>query len=95
MKDYETTYKNMLIDKGWFNDVQENYVWHKADSNIYLDTLLNDVFDYTFGCSNGYNFVIITKDWVYFPSTYDGAEDVERMPRNPNDKFEPYHVGGE
>lgn len=97
------TYLEMLKDNNWLEDVKQNYVWHKAhiqnrdeepEPIEELWNLLKEKFNSGYGGVEGANFVIITKNWVYFPCCYDGAEWVERVPRNPNDDFIPEHFGG-
>ena len=46
-----------------------------------------------FGDSEGIPFTAWSKEWVYFPATYDGAEWVERVPRDPCD-IKTEHIGG-
>ena len=51
-------------------------------------------FDDGFGGSNGGPFTVWTKDFVYFPVVYDGAEWVGSVPRNPCD-IATEHVGSQ
>lgn len=86
-----------LMDEDWLDDIKNNLVWFKYEEQEEyktLDFLLNRKFDAGYGLPEGLSFIIITKEWIYFPSTYDGSECVERMPRNPNEDFEPIHIGG-
>jgi len=55
---------------------------------------LDAKFDDSYGAEEGEPFCLWTKDWVYFPVCYDGAEWVGSVPRNPRDSFEPWHFGG-
>lgn len=90
-----TTYKELLNEDG-YNDIKENCEWFNVNckKQISLNELLEEKFDAGYGSANGKSFVIITKNWVYFPVVYDGAEWVDRVPRNPNEKFIPKHFGG-
>lgn len=99
------TWKEKAIRSNLYSDIQNNLVWFKYDApNNFseqaerydgsLEYLLNYEFDDDFGSPEGLSFVIITNDWVYFPSSYDGAEDIERVPRNPNNNYCPEHIGG-
>ncbi len=51
-------------------------------------------FDAGYGGAEGVPFTLWTKERVYFPVTYDGAESVGSAPRNPCDEA-CRHVGGE
>lgn len=50
-------------------------------------------FDDGFGAENGDHFTVWTKDRVYFPACYDGAEWCASVPRHP-DGTATKHVGG-
>jgi hypothetical protein len=54
---------------------------------------LDAEFDTDFGGVNGCSFTLWTKNRVYFPTSYDGAEDVASAPRNPCEEAMD-HVGG-
>ena len=56
--------------------------------------ILNYDFDSGYGGSNGSFFTAWTKDVVYFPAVYDGAEWIASVPRNPCNNATK-HVGGE
>jgi len=51
-------------------------------------------FDSSFGMSCGKPFTLWTTNRVYFPVTYDGAEWVGSVSRNPDGK-PTYHLGGQ
>lgn len=76
-----------------------NSVFGKAgDTWEDLETTFEDgeaweEFDPDFGHVQGKSFTAWSKDWVYFPVKYDGAEWIERVPRNPCD-IKTNHVGG-
>lgn len=92
----KTTWKT-LMDEDWLDDIKNNLVWFKyeeQEKHKTLDFLLNRKFDNGYGSREGLSFIIITKEWIYFPTIYDGAEDAERIPRNPNANYEPIHFGG-
>ena len=57
------------------------------------DEDLNERFYDGFGSSNGKPFTAWTKDRVYFPVVYDGAEWVGSVPRNPNGEKTKHHGG--
>ena len=67
------------------------------DDELIANTLSNEEynrpFDDGFGGPEGKPFTAWSKEWVYFPVCYDGAEWVERVPRNPCD-VPTEHVGG-
>lgn len=58
------------------------------------DDELDEKFDGGFGGSEGKPFTAWTKDFVYFPVVYDGAEWVGSVPRNPCN-IASCHKGGE
>ena len=100
------TYLEMFIHNEWLEDIEFNYETHIAHpfqyewenlekpNYISLNELLRREFDAGFGCIDGYNFILYTKDWVYFPCCYDGAEWIDRVPRHPNKDYIPKHFGG-
>lgn len=55
---------------------------------------LGRTFNAGHGGSEGDPFTLWTRQYVYFPVTYDGAEWVGSVPREPCDKATA-HVGGE
>lgn len=59
-----------------------------------LDMELDRPFDKGFGHRSCAPFTVWTKNYVYFPTTYDGSEWVSSVPRNPNG-VACSHVGGE
>jgi len=58
-----------------------------------LNPLDYDV-DMGYGYENAHSFYIYTKDWILLKGTYDGAEWVEAIPRNPNKEEVPKSIGG-
>jgi len=58
-----------------------------------LDALDYDT-DLSYGGENAHSFYIYTKDWILLKGTYDGAEWVEAIPRNPNKEEVPKSIGG-
>ena len=101
-----TTYYKMFKDTGWLEDIENNYEAHKAkpfqyewernenSNNVSINKLLKREFDAGYGGVEGYSFILYTKEWIYFPVTYDGAEWIDRVPRHPNKDYIPYHFGG-
>lgn len=100
-----TTYREQLKNSDWLEDVENNYIWHKALTvepplnddrieSLSFNDLLNQRFDDGYGGVEGADFVLITTEWVYFPICYDGAEWIGRVPRIPNETFKPGHFGG-
>jgi hypothetical protein len=65
------------------------YAWADAPAE-----LLDEKFDDSWGTAEARPFVAWSERWVYFPVTYDGAEWVSKVPRNPCSEFAPGHVGG-
>jgi len=54
---------------------------------------MNKKFYVGHGIEEGEPFTLWTKDRVYFPVCYDGAESVGSVPRNPCDEVT-FHIGG-
>jgi len=48
----------------------------------------------SYGCENVHSFYIYTEDWILLKGTYDGAEWVEAVPRNPDKEVVPKSIGG-
>jgi len=55
--------------------------------------VLDEKFDAGYGGSEGPPVLVWTEDYVYFPVVYDGAEWMDRAPRNPRPEGMG-HVGG-
>jgi len=49
----------------------------------------------SYGHHSGESFIVYTDNYIYFPTTYDGWEECECIPRHPNIDWEPKHYGGE
>ena len=62
--------------------------------NTLLESEMDVEFDDGYGGSEGIPFTAWSKDRVYFPVVYDGAEWVSSVPRNPCTKASG-HCGGE
>lgn len=58
--------------------------WDNVESQCISDAELHTEFDPGFGGPEGAPFCIWTKERVYFPHEYDGAEYVLSVSRNPN-----------
>jgi hypothetical protein len=80
----------ILIDR--FFDICDDK-WENVISCTLTEEQLNKKFNAGYGVEEGRPFTIWTKDHVYFPSCYDGSEDVARVSRNP-DGEPTSHVGG-
>lgn len=96
------TWRNMITDAMGSDDSFDNVVGEVAGSfrgeDYQFDkppavSWLDEEFEDGFGWPAGCHFTLWTKDYVYFPVCYDGAESVGRAPRNPT--LQPNaHVGG-
>lgn len=73
--------------------VAEGLKIEDAESCTLTDEELDVEFYAGFGSPNGKRFTLWTKNKVYFPVCYDGAESVECVSRNPDGK-PTEHVGG-
>lgn len=66
--------------------------WNLIESNTLTDEDLEIRFNDGYGRANGKPFTIWTKNRVYFPVEYDGAEHVDSVSRNP-DNEPTQHIG--
>jgi len=60
--------------------------WEDVVQTTLTDEEMDRVFDGGFGSVCGCAFTLWTKERVYFPMSYDGAEYVKSVPRNPCDE---------
>lgn len=67
--------------------------WDNIVSMTLTEDDLDKKFDSGFGSINGISFTVWTKNRVYFPVVYDGAEWVGSVSRNP-DGLPTEHIGG-
>lgn len=67
--------------------------WEDIEENTMTEEDMMKNFDDDFGTTNGCPFTVWTKNTVYFPICYDGAEWVGSVSRNPDGK-PTYHQGG-
>lgn len=58
------------------------------------EAIWDEVFDGGYGGSQGKPILAWSKQYVYFPVTYDGSEWIDRAPRNPQPDGQS-HTGGE
>lgn len=72
----------------------KNESWDDVIAVAPSEDVLDIEFDDGYGGSEGQDFLVWTKEHVYFPVVYDGAESVGSAPRNPQTQGQP-HVGGE
>ena len=84
-----TTWRKLLVSK---------MLWKKEsfddiESSTLTEAELDTEFDNGYGGPEGVPFTVWTKNYVYFPAVYDGAEWVSCVPRNPNGHATD-HVGG-
>jgi hypothetical protein len=63
-----------------------------VDNTMSEEDMLREFYD-GFGTVEGCAFTLWTTNRVYFPVSYDGAEWVASVPRNPNGEAS-LHVGG-
>lgn len=68
--------------------------WENIIGSTLTDTELDFEFNSGYGSEEGKPFTLWTKDYVYFPVQYDGAEWVGRTPRNPNGEPTCHQGGG-
>ena len=68
--------------------------WDNVVSSTMTDQESLEEFDTGYGGTNGCSFTVWTKDRVYFPVCYDGAEWVGSVSRNPNSIATDHQGGG-
>lgn len=84
------TWRKMIDEKLKSN----KETWDSVESNTLTEEEMDIKFETGYGGSEGVPFTVWTKDHVYFPGVYDGAEWVDFVSRNPDGKPTP-HIGGE
>ena len=67
--------------------------WDDVEANTMTEQDMKKKFDTGFGGTEGCPFTVWTKNSVYFPLQYDGAEWVGRVSRHPDGK-PTEHQGG-
>ena len=83
------------LDKG-----KKDFPDHGLCHGVYSITVkkAEKLFDYKFddgyGSCEAHVFYVYTQDWILFKETYDGAEWVGRIPRNPTDEEGVRSFGG-
>jgi len=80
-----------LFEKA-FADTGEN--WEDVEDTTLTEEQKHQKFDSGYGEAEGCAFTLWTKNYVYFPVVYDGAEWIGYVPRNPNGVATP-HRGGQ
>lgn len=88
-----------MVDTTWSKEIARALEAHgESWSDVITCTLTPEerevVFDDGYGSIEGKPFTAWTKDWVYFPVCYDGAEWVGSAPRNPCDIATEHQGGG-
>lgn len=77
------------------NALAENdETWDDVEAHTLTDEQLDREFDNGYGCTEGDAFTVWTKNHVYFPICYDGAEWVGFVSRNPDGKPTNHQGGG-
>lgn len=89
MPDQATSWRELINE----NMKEHGLTWADIIATTLTEKELDFMFDNGYGGSNGYHFTAWTKDRVFFPVQYDGAEWVGSAPRNPCDE-KTEHVGG-
>jgi hypothetical protein len=82
-------WKEMLLDVMW----EQGETLADIEANTMTDEEMNKEFDSGYGGTKGVSFTVWTKNTVYFPICYDGAEWVGSVSRNPDGKSTE-HQGG-
>jgi hypothetical protein len=67
--------------------------WGAIEASTLTTEQLDTEFDPDYGGTEGASFTVWTRNYVYFPACYDGAEWVAWVSRNP-DAQPTSHIGG-
>ena len=67
--------------------------WGNVEFNTMDDSAMDRQFNDDYGATQGCAFTVWTRDYVYFPLCYDGAEWAGSVRRNPG-AFATEHQGG-
>lgn len=78
VKDYTETWRDLIDEAMGDDDCWENVVAIASEEGLYTP------FNPELGSHEGSPFTVWTKEYVYFPKEYDGAEYAVRVARNPN-----------
>ena len=68
--------------------------WDNVEQNTMSEEEMDAEFDNGYGGTEGIPFTVWTKDNVYFPICYDGAEWVGSVSRNPDGEPTEHQGGG-
>lgn len=68
--------------------------WDNIVYSSFINDELDELFDNGYGAEAGIPFTLWTKEYVYFPICYDGAEWAGSAPRNPNNEKLRHQGGG-
>lgn len=88
-----------MKDTNWQEDLTEamkenGETWEDVESHTLAENELHERFNHGYGGTCGVPFTLWTKNTVYFPICYDGAEWVGHVARNPNGKPTEHQGGG-
>jgi hypothetical protein len=88
MNDIDTSSWEELISEamGKNDETWDDVIFERFDGNKSTQFYIG------FGAKKGCSFLVWTKNYVYFPVEYDGAEWADSVPRNPCDQTKD-HVG--
>ena len=84
-----TTWRTMIVTAM----KRKNETWDDLEAITIVEGELDRRFDSGYGGIDGASFCAWTKNYVYFPATYDGSEWCACVPRNPVDRPVD-HIGG-
>ena len=89
MSDEKTTWKEQITERMKDN----NDGWVNMEDTTLTKEELDAEFNPGYGGTEGCDFTLWTKHFVYFPASYDGSEWCASVPRNPNG-HKTVHIGG-
>ena len=85
-----SNWKEMLIDEM----KKRGETLADIEANTMTEVEMTKEFDSGFGGIEGIPFTVWSKNTIYFPICYDGAEWVGSVSRNPDGKPTDHHGGG-
>jgi hypothetical protein len=76
------------------NDFDNSKILHRSGNLEDVQEIIDYDFSDSYGGEEGFSFTAWSKDKVYFPVCYDGAEWISWVPRNPCDIATTHQGGG-
>lgn len=95
MEKYKDSFDNLVsfaIGPPWDDEYYDDFLQEGPVPTFTNESFLDEDFNEGLGGIRGRRFTVWTKDRVYFPIVYDGAESCRSVSRNP-DGLPTEHIG--